>query len=79
MNRNIWKEEQLIYMNKGVGGELQQSDIVATSPPPTHSSKTLPLKTDIKSVTIQIPIIFSMAKPLIYRKVKAMNIFQIPH
>ena len=53
MNRNIWKEEQLIYMNKGVGGKLQQLDIVATSPPPTHSSKTLPLKTDLKSVTIQ--------------------------
>ena len=53
MNRHIWKEEQLIYMNKGVGGKLQQSDIVATSPPPTHSSKTLPLKTDLKSVTIQ--------------------------
>jgi len=53
MNRNIWKEEQLIYMNKGVGGKLQQSDIVATSPPQTHSSKTLPLKTDLKSMTIQ--------------------------
>lgn len=53
MNRNIWKEEQLIYMNKGVGGKLQQSDIVATSPPPTHSSKTLPLKIDLSSVTIQ--------------------------
>ena len=53
MNRNIWKEEQLIYMNKGVGGKLQQSDVVATEPPPTHSSKTLPLKIDLNSVTIQ--------------------------
>ena len=53
MNRNIWKEEQLIYMNKGVGGKLQQSDVVATTPPPTHSSKTLPLKIDLSSVTIQ--------------------------
>ena len=52
MNRNIWKEEQLIYMNKGVGGKLQQSDVVATTPPPTLSSKTLPLKIDLSNVTI---------------------------
>ena len=53
MNRNIWKEEQLIYINKGVGGKLQQSDVVATTPPQTHSSKTLPLKIDLSSMTIQ--------------------------
>jgi len=53
MNRNIWKEEKLIYMNKGVGGKLQQSDVVVAAPPPTPSSKTLPLKIDLSSVTIQ--------------------------
>ena len=52
MNRNIWKEEQLIYTNKGVGGKLQQLDVVATTPPPTHSSKTLPLNRDFSSLTI---------------------------
>jgi len=53
MNRNIWKEEPLIYINKGVGGKLQQSDVVVATPPPTPSSKTLPLKIDLSSVTIQ--------------------------
>ena len=53
MNRNIWKEEQLIYINKGVGQKLQQSDVVAAAPPPTPSSKTLPLKIDLSIVTIQ--------------------------
>ena len=52
MNTKIWKEEQLIYINKGVGGNLQQSDVVATTPLPTHSSKTLPLKIDHSSMTI---------------------------
>ena len=53
MNNNIWKEEQLIYINKGVGGKLQPSDAVTTTPPPTPISKTLPLKIDLSSVTIQ--------------------------
>ena len=53
MNRNVWKEQQLIYINKGVGGKLQQSDVAAVTPPPTPSSKTLPLKIDLSSVTIQ--------------------------
>ena len=53
MNRNIWKEEPLIYINKGVGGKLQPSDTVATTPPPTPSSKTLPLKIYLINVTIQ--------------------------
>ena len=52
MNSSIWKEERLIYINKGVGGKLQPSDTVATTPPPTPSSKTLPLKIDLNSVTI---------------------------
>ena len=52
MNSSIWMEEQLIYINKGVGGKLQQSDVVAATPPPTPSSKTLPLKIDLTSMTI---------------------------
>jgi len=52
MNSSIWKEEQLIYINKGVGGKLQPLDAVATTPPPTHSSKTLPLKIDLSNMTI---------------------------
>ena len=52
MTSSIWKEKQLVYINKGVGGKLQPSDAVATTPPPTPSSKTLPLKIDLSSVTI---------------------------
>ena len=52
MNSSIWKQERLIYINKGVGGKLQPSDTVATTPPPTPSSKTLPLKIDLSNVTI---------------------------
>ena len=52
MNSSIWKEERLIYINKGVGGKLQPSDTVATTPPLTPSSKTLTLKIDLSSMTI---------------------------
>ena len=52
MNSSIGKEEKLIYINKGVGGKLQPSDAVATTPPPTPSSKTIPPKIDLSSVAI---------------------------
>jgi len=44
MNSSIWKEEQVFYINKGVGGKLQPLDAVAITPPPTPSSKILPLR-----------------------------------
>ena len=56
MNSSIWKEEQLIYINKRVEGKLQPLDAVATIPPPIPSSKTLPLRINLSSVTIhEIP------------------------
>ena len=53
MNNSIWKEDQLIYINKGVGGKLQPSDAIAATPSPTPSSKTLPLKIDLSSMTLE--------------------------
>ena len=52
MNNSIWKEEQPIYINKGVGGKLQLLDTVAATPPPTRTSKTLPLKIELINMTI---------------------------
>lgn len=79
MNSRIWKEEQSIYINKVVGGKLQPSDAIVATPPPTRSSKTLPLKIDLNSVPIQEFPSFLNGKPPIYKKVKAMKISQIRH